>query len=60
MKERRISKLQVYATIKKPEAKIESYRDRLIYKRQFKSKTLEVVAKKEAGSIVVISAYMVK
>ena len=60
IKERHISKLQVYATIKNPEVKTESYKDRLIYKRQFESKTLEVVAKKEVVSIVVISAYMVK
>ena len=60
IKERKITKLQVYATIRNPQQKDTSYRERLVYKRKFRSKILEVITKKEGDTIVVISAYMVK
>ena len=60
LKERHISKLQVFVTIKKPQQKLKSYRNRLIFRRLLKAKALEVVAKKDGDVIIVISAYMVK
>lgn len=60
MKERGISKLQVYATIKSPQEKLKSFRDRIIFKRTYKLKTLEVITRLEDNKIVIISAYMVK
>ncbi|HTK03832.1 MAG TPA: DUF4258 domain-containing protein [Alphaproteobacteria bacterium] len=60
IKERHISKLKVYATIKNPQEKLASFKDRAIYRRKFGSKTLEVIAKQENKFIVVISAYMIK
>lgn len=60
MNSRDISKLQVYATIKSPQEKVISYRDRIIYKRKFENKTLEVITKQENGLIIIISAYMIK
>ncbi len=60
MTQREITELQVFATIKSPQEKVKSYRDRIIYKRLFKNKTLEVVTKIENKITIIISAYMVK
>lgn len=60
MNQREITKLQVFSTIKSPQEKVESYKDRIIYKRKFGAKTLEVVTTVENKTIVIISAYMVK
>ena len=57
---RDISRLKVYATVKSPQKKIKSYRDRIIYARKFGIKTLEVVTKLESDNLIIISAYMVK
>jgi hypothetical protein len=60
MNQRDISELQVYATIKSPQEKTKSYRDRTIFRRKIDDKTLEVVTKLENKNIIIISAYMVK
>ncbi len=60
MIQREISELQVYTTIKSPQEKVESYRERTIYKRKINTKTLEVITKLENKNIIIISAYMVK
>lgn len=57
---RKITELQVFATVKSPHEKEVSYRDRIIYKRKFGNKTLEVVTKVEDKNMIIISAYMVK
>jgi hypothetical protein len=60
MHARDILKLEVYATVKSPQEKVKSYRDRTIYTRKFGFKTLEVITKLENNKLVIISAYMVK
>jgi hypothetical protein len=60
VKERDISVLQIFATVKSPQNKSESYRGRIIYSRKFGSKTLEVITKLENKVTIIISAYMVK
>lgn len=60
IKERRIAKLKIYATVKNPQEKQLSFKGRDIYKRKYGKKTLEVVVKSEGKIIVIISAYMVK
>lgn len=57
---REITELQVFATVKSPQEKQASYRDRTIYKRKFDNRTLEVVTKVEGKNMIIISAYMVK
>ncbi|HCR36290.1 hypothetical protein A2130_03100 [Candidatus Woesebacteria bacterium GWC2_33_12] len=60
LKEREISELQVFVTIKSPQEKNKSYRNRIIYKRKFDTKTLEVVTKMENKVTIIISAYVLK
>ena len=60
LKQRNISELQVFATVKSPQKKEESYRNRIIYKRKINNKTLEVVTTVENKIVIIISAYMVK
>lgn len=57
IRERKISKLEVYATIKNPQSKDETYRERILVRRNFGSKILEAVIRIEEKCIMVISAY---
>lgn len=60
IKERRISSLKIYATVKSPQEILSSFKERHIYRRRYGTKTLEVVTKTEGKIIVIISAYMIK
>lgn len=60
MKERKISELQVYTTIKSPQITTKSYRDRILFVRKFGNESLEVVAKMEDKNMIIISTYMIK
>lgn len=55
--QRKIPELQIYATIKSPQTTDEGYRNRILVRRNFGTKTLEVVTKVEDSCIIVISAY---
>ena len=57
IKQRKISQLEVYATVKSPQTSDQSYRDRILVRRNFGIKTLEVVTKVEDSCIIIISAY---
>ncbi|MDP3918250.1 MAG: DUF4258 domain-containing protein [Candidatus Woesebacteria bacterium] len=57
IEQRKISQLKVYATVKNPETSDESYRNRILLRRNFGLKTLEVVIKVENSCIIIISAY---
>ena len=60
MVQRGISELQVFSTVKSPQVKAKSYRDRIVFVRKFGNKSLEVVTKMENKNMIIISAYMVK
>jgi len=57
IRERKISKLEVYATIQNPQSKDETYRERILVRRNFGPKILEAVIRNEEKCIIVISAY---
>lgn len=57
IKQRNISELKVYATVKNPQTSDKSYRNRILLRRNFGIKTLEVVTKIENSCIIIISAY---
>jgi len=57
IKERKIPKLKVFATIKNPQNQVESYRGRILIRRNFGSKILEVIIRVEKECIIVVSAY---
>lgn len=57
IKQREISQIEVYATVKSPQTSDESYKNRILLRRNFGSKTLEVIIKVEDSCIIIISAY---
>lgn len=57
LKERKIPKKRVVDTVKKPETKSKSFKNRTLRQRRFGSKILEVVAVTEDSKITVITAY---
>jgi len=60
LEERKISKKRVIDTVKKPETKSKSYKDRTLRQSRFGSKILEVVTVTEGSKITVITAYYLK
>lgn len=60
IKERKISVNIVNETVKNPERKLVSSRNRKLRQRQFGSKILEVVTVTEGSRITVITAYYLK
>ncbi len=60
LKQRNITELQVYTTVKSSEDIIKSYRERTVYRRKFGNKILEVITKHEGKDLIIISAYMIK
>lgn len=57
IRERKISKLEVYATIQNPQGKDDTYKERILLRRNFGSKILETAVRIEEKCIIVISAY---
>ena len=56
VKSRKIPRKRVIDTIKKPQKKIESFKNRMLRQRQFGSKILEAVTITEGSKITVITA----
>ncbi|HLA04256.1 MAG TPA: DUF4258 domain-containing protein [Patescibacteria group bacterium] len=57
VKSRKIPRKRVIDTIKKPQKKIESFKNRMLRQRQFGSKILEAVTITEGSKITVITVY---
>ena len=54
---RKISKRRVLAALNKPDKSIDSFKERLVFRKKFTPKVLEVVAKMEGDIMVVVTAY---
>ena len=57
VKSRKIPTKRIIDTIKKPQKKIKSFKNRMLRQRQFGSKILEAVTITEGSKIIVITAY---
>ncbi|MDO8486724.1 MAG: DUF4258 domain-containing protein [Candidatus Curtissbacteria bacterium] len=57
LKARKISKRDVIQTVKNPEVKSKSFKNRTLRRRRFGSKMLEVVTITEGSTIIVITPY---
>lgn len=57
LKYRKISLFKIRTTIKSPHNIIPSYKDRKLFQRKFKNKTLEVVIVDEGSIMIVVTAY---
>lgn len=59
LKKRKIPKGQILFTVEKPEEVIPSFRGRVLRRRIFSKKVLEVVTVTEGARITVVTAYYV-
>ena len=57
VKSRKIPRKRIIDAIKKPQKKINSFKNRMLRQRQFGSKILEAVTITEGSKITVITAY---
>lgn len=57
IKARKISKSRILTTVKKPENKLKSFKNRRLRQKRFGSKILEVVTVTEGSRIKVITEY---
>ena len=57
VKSRKIPRKRIIDTIKKPQKKINSFKNRMLRQRQFGSKILEAVTITEGSKITVITVY---
>ena len=57
---RKIPVAQIDQTIRKPDKIIKSYRGRLLHRKQFGSKILEVVIRNEKEKLIVVTLYYLK
>ena len=60
LEERKISKKRVIDTVKKPETKSKSFKNRTLRQKEFGSKILEVVTVTEGSRISIVTAYYLK
>lgn len=54
---RKIPLSQIKQTILKPDVIIRSYRGRLLHRKQFGSRILEVVTRKEKQTLIIVTLY---
>lgn len=57
MKERSVSRVRVLTTVKKPDTKQKSFKNRVLRQKHFGDKMLEVVTITEGPRITVVTAY---
>lgn len=60
LQRRKITQKLVIETIRNPESKVSSFRDRKLRQRKIGDKILEVVTKTEGNKITVITGYYLK
>jgi len=60
IKRRKITKSIIRKVLEKPDAIQTSFRNRSIYRKSLKDKTLEVIVVKEKTKIIVVTAYFIK
>lgn len=57
IKYRNISKRSIQNAIKFPTKIVKSYKNRVLYQKTSRKKTLEVVAVEEGGILIIVTAY---
>lgn len=57
IKYRRIDLAMVRLTVKSPDNIVPSYKNRKLFQKKFKKKTLEVVAVEEGSIMVIVTSY---
>ncbi|GEM_PF-1583915 len=60
IEERKILKNQIVSTVKNPESKEKSFKNRLLRRKVFDDKILEVVTITEGSKITIVTAYYLK
>lgn len=58
--ERKIPRKHVVETIKNPQNKLKSFRNRQLFQKQFNGKILEVVITKQESATIVVTQYWVE